>query len=365
MGKGVLSFDPNSFRIFVNGDQSFLFSSTLNTSWSSNAKDITKTSVDKTDPYFASLIAAYVISQKTGICTKHFQSSSDVHNVVTSLMRFCVVYNMKRFLRNPAKMTKYVDAKVLTDIRKNLPTKKIWVKKYHQGKETISAWLKTKPNKANIRNARHYGGGIGGVIGGVIGIEYEEVDKVLPMNEATDWQKFIRDDSQGISKIGQLFLQKAAEAYVYRVLGAQAQTRWKIVGDGAKSLQTQEAFAKLVKNTVAQDDDKVIIANMRTAVKSTNVVLNLVVLLGLILIPSDLVLLKEKVPGYSNTLTMATKTMAFGKNEGLNFDSSLAKTEKTKVRFELPRFDAEQKNKELGVVFAVLTLIGAVGAWLW
>ena len=123
MGKG--SFDPTSFRIFVNGDQSFLFNSTLNTSWRnvSNAKDITKTSVDKNDPYFASLIAAYVISQKTGICTKHFQSSSDVHKVVMSLMQFYVVYNMKRFLRSPNKLTKYVDAQVLTDIRKNLPTK--------------------------------------------------------------------------------------------------------------------------------------------------------------------------------------------------------------------------------------------------
>ena len=221
--------------------------------------------------------------------------------------------------------------------------------------------MRTQPNKANIRNARHYGGGVGGVIG----IEYEEVDKVLPMNEATDWQKFIRDDSQGVTKIGQLFLQKAAEAYVYCVLGAQAQTRWKIVGDGAKSLQTQEAFEKLVKETIAQDNDKVIIANMRTAVKLTNVVLNLVVLPGLILIPPDLILLNEKVPGYNNTLTMATKEMSFGKNEGLNFDSSLAKTEKTKVRFELPRIDADKKNKELGVVFAVLSLIGAVGAWLW
>ena len=67
MGKG--SFDPTSFKIFVNGEQSFLFSSTLNIKWqnSSNVKDITKTSVDKNDPYFCSLIAAYVISQKTGL----------------------------------------------------------------------------------------------------------------------------------------------------------------------------------------------------------------------------------------------------------------------------------------------------------
>ena len=158
---------------------------------------------------------------------------------------------------------------------------------------------------------------------------------------------------------------KGGRSLVYCILGAQAQTRWKIVGQGAKSLQTQESFSKLVKDTIAQDDDKVLIRNMRTAVKSTNVVLNLVVLPGLILIPSDLVLLKEKVPGYNNTLTMAMKEMSFAKNEGLNYDSSLEKHEKTMAYFDAPIIDADKKNKELGVVFVVLALVGAVGAWLW
>ena len=201
---------------------------------------------------------------------------------------------MSRFLRTPDKMDKYVTKEMTNLIQKNLPVKNVWTKKYHQGKETISAWLRTQPNKANIRNARHYGGGNGSV-GGVIGIEYEEVAEVLPMDELNDWKKFFQDDSDGITQTGQLFFQKAAEAYVYCVLGAQAQTRWRIVGDGAKSLQTQEVFAKLVKDTVAQDDDKVLITNMRTAVKATNVVLNLAILLKLILIPSDLVFLKKKI----------------------------------------------------------------------
>ena len=41
MGNG--SFDPTSFRIFVNEDQSFLFNLSINTSWqnSTNAKDVT------------------------------------------------------------------------------------------------------------------------------------------------------------------------------------------------------------------------------------------------------------------------------------------------------------------------------------
>ena len=139
------------------------------------------------------------------------------------------------------------------------------------------------------------------------------------MDESNDWQKFIKKNSNGITQTGQLFLQKAVESYVYCVLGAQGQTRWRIVGDGAKSLQTQQVFSKLVKDTVAQDDDRVLITNMRTAVKATNVVLNLAILPKLILILSDLLSLKEKIMGYNNTLTLATKTMSFGKNKGLNF----------------------------------------------
>ena len=60
---------------------------------------------------------------------------------------------------------------------------------------------------------------------------------------------------------------------------------------------------------------------MRTAVSATNVVLNLAILPRMILIPSDMIILKEKIPGYNNTLTIATKSMKFGKNLGLNFST--------------------------------------------
>ena len=225
-------------------------------------------------------------------------------------------------------------------------------------------WLNKQANKDNIHNAKHYGGSVGGVIG----MEYKEVSEVLPMDESKDWQKFIQDDSNGVTKTGQLFLQKAAEAYVYCVLGAQAQTRWKMVGEGAKSLQPQEIFNKLVNETVAQDNDAVLITNMRTAVKATNVVLNLAILPKLVLIPSELLILKEKISGYNNTLTLATKTMNFGVNEGVNFDADRVEEDTQpsvpSVVSEVVQ-SASEVNKELGVVFGVLAVVGAAGAWLW
>ena len=83
-------------------------------------------------------------------------------------------------------------------------------------------------------------------------------------------------------------------------------------------MQTQDIFHKLVKDTVTQDDPVKAISDMRLAIKNTKVVLNLAISPGLILIPSDMITLKKKVVGYSNTLMLATKEMKFGVNEEVN-----------------------------------------------
>ncbi len=113
------------------------------------------------------------------------------------------------------------------------------------------------------------------------------------------------------------------ESYVYAVLGAQAKTRWSIVGEGAKSSQTQEVFYTIVKETIVQSDVTITISNMRTAIASTNVVLNMAISPGMILFPSNLIIQKEKIPGYNNVLTLATDKMKFGKNMGVNYKAPI------------------------------------------
>ena len=205
LSNGYLQFSMSQFRLFVNERESFLFTTDpLDIKWKNEQglKDITKAKVDKEDPYFAYLIAAYIISQKSDICLKHMREEPRVPNVVTSILRFYVYYHMKRFLRDPSKMQKYITKEMLDEIQEKMPTRKIWVIKTHHGKETISAWLATQPNKENIRNAKHYGGGIGGVLG----IEYEELSGVLPEDEMDAWMRFIQSECDGITKTGQLFL---------------------------------------------------------------------------------------------------------------------------------------------------------------
>ena len=99
---------------------------------------------------------------------------------------------------------------------------------------------------------------------GVLGIDYQEVSKV-ENNSDTDWMCtcIIKEDSDGLTKTGQKLFPLAVESYVYAVLGAQAQTRWSIVSHEAKSLQTQEIFHRLVKDTITQDDPVKAISDMR------------------------------------------------------------------------------------------------------
>ena len=52
---------------------------------------------------------------------------------------------------------------------------------------------------------------------------HEQVSKNTNQSDE-DWKKFIRKKSDGLTKTGQLLLQKAVESYVYAVLGAQART---------------------------------------------------------------------------------------------------------------------------------------------
>ena len=183
----------------------------------------------------------------------------------------------------------------------------------------------------NIRNYRYV---MSGNNTGVLGIEYEEVDHVFPNDEDENWKTFVEEDSDGLAKTGQKLLQMAIESYVYSILCSQSQTRWPIVGQGAKSSQTQDMFHWLVKDTLIQDDPVKLVSDMRTAIENTNVLLNLVISPGIILIPSSMIILKEKVARYNSVLTLATKDMKFGVNEDVNRVATTKIIRKSKITQE-------------------------------
>ena len=248
------------------------------------------------------LLAACIISHVGGISRKHLTGDN---KVITSIARYYIYYHMKRFTDDPRKMSPYITDDLKELVKNNLQTKTTWVDRFEYTRENISLWYQQHPNKHNIRNYKYR---MSKNHTGVLGIDCQEVSKVVN-NSDTDWMRFIKEDSDGITNTGQRLFQLAVASYVYSVLGAQARTRWSIVGQGAKSLQTQEIFHTLVKDTIAQDNPVKAISDMRTAIKNRNVVLNMAITPGIILIPA----------GYNNVLTLATKDMKFGVNENVNY----------------------------------------------
>ena len=91
-----------------------------------------------------------------------------------------------------------------------------------------NTWLSEQKDESKIRNYKYSGNDRGEVTG----ISYKKITGQTP-NDVKDYEKFIATKTDGLTKIGQRILQQSIESYVYAILGAQAKTRWPIVGEGA------------------------------------------------------------------------------------------------------------------------------------
>ncbi len=328
--------------------------------------DIRKRPFDyKNEPYFAMICATYVATFLCGVSVQHLTESDDVPKMITSMVRYHLYYQIKEFMSYPNLLDRYA-SQFERPVRKYLPIKHIKVLSVGRNKDGYLEYCKATVNYST-----------------------------------TDYKSLIAQSTTGLTKTGQKLFQQSIESYVYAVLGAQAKTRWPIVGEGAKSLQTQEEFHNIVAATIAQNDMTTLISNMRTAIKSTNAVLNMAISPGMILVPSHLIIQKEKIQGYNNVLTLATDKMRFGTNAEVNYkptvinptstqedsslddsldDSSNAPTPKTPIpsptptqekttRSELPKTTTTQvvpnpKPAKVSVAFEILGVTTMVGGFL-
>jgi hypothetical protein len=199
----------------------------------------------------------------------------------------------------------------MTTIRKFTPVHETCEKRTDSFHANLGTWYYDKPvdERRRIRRQKYHQTKYGETF-----IEYEYITSRSPYDVRNDCKTLIPEKSRGLTRLGQKLFQQSIEAFVYSVLGAQAKTRWSITGQGAKSLQTQEVFRKVMKDTIVQDDVTVTISNMRTAISNTHVILNFAIMPGLVLIPSDLRILTKPIPGFSNVLTVARNGMTFGKS---------------------------------------------------
>ena len=147
-------------QIFVSATQTFSSNfENLTTKRKNVIRRHMKGQIDTSNPYFASSVAAYVISRKGGMSLEYLTENSKVPKIITSIARFYVYYNMKRFLQDPTKLGRFVTKEDLKVIQKNFPIRKGWETKRHYGKKIIKYWLEKQPTRKDIQNARYYGQG--------------------------------------------------------------------------------------------------------------------------------------------------------------------------------------------------------------
>ena len=279
----------HNFRIYVNETEYFMSNlPRVFSKWSygktfneNGLKDIRKTNFNyKTEPYYAMICGAYIASHLSGISLLNLFDKS-ASKLISPFVRYHFYYQIRKFMHQP----KLIDQYDVSEVKKYIPFKLV-------EEESIGT------------------DGNGNIFVYMAVIEHS----------GTDYRSFIAYHSEGLTPIGQKLFQESLESFNYCVLGAEARTRWSIVGKGAKSSQTQDVFRKIVEDTIIQADSTVLISNMRRSIQATNVVLNLAVVPNVILMPSNFVILSKKIKGYNNVLTTATEDMTFGVNKDVNYN---------------------------------------------
>ena len=221
------------------------------------------------------ICAAYVATFMCGISQKHLFYSPDTPRQITSLARYHLYYSIRKFMHDPSRLTEHASG-FLGPVKKYLP---------------VMHGDLYPPNNPNI------------------------IKTTVNLSDR-DYLSLIPYGSGGLTELGQSLLQESIQSLTYSILGAQATTRWAIEGAGAKSTQTQRKFHDIFEDTVVQKDPAVTIGNMRKAIDDTNVRLDLAVSPGVIVMPSNMIILEKGVAGFNNILTIAsTDTMSFGKND--------------------------------------------------
>ena len=162
--------------------------------------------------------------------------NKDTPGIITSMVRYHLYYQTSKFLKDPSKLDRYI-SHIPNFVKKHKSTSPVWTDEFVQGEEEIFTWLSEQKDKSKIRNYKYSKNSKGEITG----ITYQKITGQSP-NDVNDYKMFIATTTDGLTKIGRKLLQESTESCVYAVLGAQAKTRWSIVEEGAKSLQTQDVF---------------------------------------------------------------------------------------------------------------------------
>ena len=274
-----LPYNFNNFRIYVNENSYFMSNfPDAGVGWDEGPnltnKDVRKVPFN-TIPYTRMLLGAYIASYLSGVSMDHVRGNSSVSNIITSIMRYHLYYTIRKLTVSKSNIDELVVN--LDVVKKHIPFLQTYI-----------------------------------LDGDVITVSAGPLSK-------NDYLSFIADKSNRFTKLGVELLQESIESFVYAMLGSQANTQWSIDGNSSNPFQTQRDFRTIVNDMILQSNSVVAINNMRKAVRDTNVILNIAISPGMVLIPSNFAVLNNPIPGYNNILHTAKGNVKFGFNPKVNY----------------------------------------------
>ena len=134
---------------------------------------------------------------------------------------------------------------------------------------------------------------------------------------ATAWGDFIPKTSS-FTDVGITKINESIRAYVYALLGAQAQTKTSVLTEGT-GLDAQQQFITIVESLINSEPDlEQSIDQFQDSLQYAKTPLNFVVKPGLYLVPSDMDLRVGVHDGYNNNLQIAPPNAQTGFQPTLN-----------------------------------------------
>ena len=148
----------------------------------------------------------------------------------------------------------------------------------------------------------------------------EHVDYIAQGPEADEaWSSFILDKSQGFTAPGVERLNDSIRTYVWAILGAQAQTRSAILGDGT-SFDAQKQFLADVEDAISSPVDiPSAIERYQSVLQNASSKVDYAFGTGLYMAPSDMRLhIGTAIAGYNNQIVIAPVGQPLGVSPDIN-----------------------------------------------
>ena len=147
--------------------------------------------------------------------------------------------------------------------------------------------------------------------------EVLHVDYIAQDDDAA-WRTYVLDKSQGFTRAGVERLNDSIRTYVWAILGAQAQTRTRILGTGT-AFDAQKQFSANLEDAISSPVDlPAAIKRYQAVLQYAGSKVDYVFGIGLYMAPSDMLLRIGQVAGYNNEIVIAGDNQKLGVNKAVN-----------------------------------------------